>query len=51
MRPLAGLARIQPSEVCRARRSHMVLFLPQVEGWTRWCILGTGPGVTESKKD
>lgn len=31
-RALAGLARTKPSEVPRARRSHMVVLLPQVEG-------------------
>ena len=47
-RALAGLARIQPSEVPRARLSHMVLLLPhtlvEVEGRFRWGVLGKRPG-------
>ena len=43
-RGLEGLARIQPSEVPRARRSHMVLLLAQVEGSADGVSWGTDPG-------
>ena len=43
-RGLVGLARIQPSEIPRARRSRMVLLLAQVEGSADGVSWGEDPG-------
>lgn len=43
-RALARLARFKPSEVPRARRSHMVLLLPQVEDVSDMVSWGKDPG-------